>query len=53
MRRLRVDEADAAPLSLEIELPSQGAAQAHAQGPVWPGDTGYTGRTMLLSAAHQ
>jgi hypothetical protein len=51
MRRLRVDKADAAPLSPAVELPSQGATRAHARGPVWPGDTGYTRRTTLIPVA--
>jgi hypothetical protein len=36
----------------DVELSSQGAARARARGPVWPGDTGYTWRTMILHAAH-
>jgi hypothetical protein len=50
MRHLCVDEAEVIPLSPAIELLSEGAARAHSRGPVWPGDIGYTGRTVLLSA---
>jgi hypothetical protein len=32
-----VDEAEAAPLSPAVELPSKGAARARARGSVWPG----------------
>jgi hypothetical protein len=41
------------PFPQKIKLPSQGASRARAQGPVWPGDTGYTGRMTLLSDARR
>jgi hypothetical protein len=53
LRRLRVDEAEVTPLSPAIDFPSQGATRARARGLVWPGDTGYNGRTTLLPATHR
>jgi hypothetical protein len=45
---MRVDKAETSPLSLAVELPSQGEARARVWGLVWPRDTSHTRRTTLL-----